>query len=189
MYGSPPWLCDLSSANRIGEATLMSSVGVKLGSIFRSSGLPMSDEGVSTAGTGRVGSSPAGYDRGSARLILEREEDDEAIEGAMSLLPVAVEKVEAIERRDRHDDPEEDVVLELEVVVDMKDEATELRPGACEWVNSENQKTRPTRLESLRKHALDEMWRVSCQQSVDVSHRLVGDVEVVLHDGEVWPYA
>lgn len=123
----------------MGDATLMSSVGVKLGSIFRSSGLLTSEEGVNTAGTGRVGSRPAGYERGSARLILDREEVDEAMEGAMSLLPVELEKVDARESRDLHDDPEEDVAVELEVVVDMKDEAVELRRDsiACEnilWI-------------------------------------------------------
>lgn len=115
----------------IGDATLMSSVGVKLGSTLRSSGLPISDEGVKTAGTDRVEPRPAGYERGSARLILDRDELDEAMEGAMSLLPVELEKVDAMERRDRHDDPEEEVAVELVVVVDMKDEAVELRPAAC----------------------------------------------------------
>jgi len=79
------------------------------------------------AGTGRVGSRPAGYDRGSARLLL-REEVEEAEEAARSLLPVDEEKVEASDRRDRHDEPEDEVVVELAVLVDMKDEAVELRP-------------------------------------------------------------
>lgn len=110
---------------------------MKLDSVFRSSGLLISEEGVSTAGTGRVGSSPAGYERGSALLILDRDEFDEAMEEAASLLPVADEKVDAIESRDRHDDPDEDVVWELDVAVDMKDEATELRPKRREHVESE----------------------------------------------------
>lgn len=87
-------------------------------------GLLTSDEG---AGTGRVGSRPAGYERGSARLILEREDVEEALDGAASLFAVDDEKVDAMERRDRHDEPEEDVVVELAVLVDMKDEAVELR--------------------------------------------------------------
>lgn len=101
-----------------------------MGSGFTSSGLLTLDAGVRMAGTGRVGSSPAGYERGSVRLILEREELDDAIEGAMSLLPpVEEEKVDAMESRERHDEPEEEVVVVLAVDVDMKDEATELRPG------------------------------------------------------------
>lgn len=57
----------------------MSSVGVKLGSGFTSSGLLTSEAGVKRAGTaGRVGSRPAGYERGSALLIRDREEFDEA---------------------------------------------------------------------------------------------------------------
>lgn len=109
----------------------MLSVGVKLGSCFTSSGLLTSEAGVNRAGTGRVGSRPAGYERGSALRILEREELDEATEGAMSLLPVELENVDAIESRDRHDDPEDDVEFVLEVAVDIKDEATELRPAPC----------------------------------------------------------
>jgi hypothetical protein len=110
-----------------GEATLTSSVGVKLGSGFTSSGLLTSEAGVKRAGTGRVGSSPAGYERGSARLILEREEFEDAI----LLPPDELEKVEAMESRDRHDDPDEDDEFVLEVAVDMKEEATELRPMNC----------------------------------------------------------
>jgi hypothetical protein len=128
MYGSPDWLWPLSSEKVTGDATLMSSVGVKPGSCFTSSGLLMSEAGVKRAGTGRVGSRPAGYDRGSARLILEREELDDAIE-AISLLPVELEKEEAIESRERHDEPDDDVEFVLDVAVDMKDEAIELRPG------------------------------------------------------------
>jgi hypothetical protein len=108
----------------------MSSVGVKLGSCFTSSGLLTSEAGVKSAGTGRVGSRPAGYERGSALLILECEELDDATEGAASLLLVEDEKVDAIESRDRHDEPEDDVEVVLEVAVDMKEDATELRPGS-----------------------------------------------------------
>lgn len=107
---------------------LASSVGVKLGSSFSSSGLLTSEAGVKSAGTGRVGSRPAGYERGSALLILEREELEDAMDGAMSLLAVDVEKVDAIESRERHDEPDEDEELVLAVEVETKDEATELRP-------------------------------------------------------------
>jgi hypothetical protein len=112
----------------MGDATLMSSVGVKLGSCFTSSGLLISEAGVRSAGTGRVGSRPAGYERGSAFLILECEEVDDAIDGAASLLLVEDEKEDAMESRDRHDEPDDDVELVLEVAVDMNEEATELRP-------------------------------------------------------------
>jgi len=66
--------------------------------------------------------------------MRDRDELDEAMEGAMSLLPVEVEKVDAIESRDRHDDPEDEVVVVLAVEVDMNDDATELRRDsmACE---------------------------------------------------------
>jgi hypothetical protein len=110
-----------------GDATLISSVGVKLGSGFTSRGLLTSEAGVKRAGTGRVGSRPAGYERGSARLILEREEFDDAI----LLPPEELENVDAMESRDRHDEPEDDDEFVLEVAVDMKDEATELRPTEC----------------------------------------------------------
>lgn len=113
----------------------MSSVGVKLGSCFTSSGLLTFEDGVKRAGTGRVGSRPAGFERGSAFRILERDEFDEAIEEAMPLLPDELEKVDAIDNRDRHDDPEEDDELVLEVAVDIKDEATELRPTPCKHEN------------------------------------------------------
>jgi hypothetical protein len=103
---------------------LTSSVGVKLGSGFTSSGLLTSEAGVNSAGTGRVGSRPAGYERGSARLILEREEFEDAI----LLPPEELEKVEAMESRERHDDPEEDDEFVLVVAVDMKEDAVELRP-------------------------------------------------------------
>jgi hypothetical protein len=52
----------------------------------------------------------------------------------VSLLPVDDEKVDAIESRDRHDDPDEDVVVELAVLVDMNDEAVELRPRVCKHI-------------------------------------------------------
>jgi len=137
MYGSPDW--PLSSVNAPGEATLTSSVGVKLGSAFTSRGLLTFDAGVNSAGTGRVGSSPAGYDRGSVLRILEREEFEEATDPDMSLPPEELEKVDASESRERHDEPEEDDVVVLEVAVDMKDEATELRreSSVCEnirWI-------------------------------------------------------
>lgn len=96
------------------------------GSCLGSNGLLIS--GVCDAGTGRVGSRPDGYDRGSGRLILDRDELDDAMDGAISLLPVdtenpvEVEKVDATERRDRNDEPVD------EVKDDAKDEATELRP-------------------------------------------------------------
>jgi hypothetical protein len=129
MYGSPDWLWPLSSEKGTGDATLMSSVGVNPGSCFTSSGLLISEAGVKRAGTGRVGLRPAGYERGSALLMRERDELDDAIE-AMSLLEVELEKEDAMESRERHDEDEDDVELVLEVAVDMKEEATELRPGA-----------------------------------------------------------
>lgn len=84
------------------------------------------------AGTGRVGSSPVGYERGSGRFALDRDEDEDAMEGALLLLLVEDEKDDAIDNRDRHDDPDEDVADELAVLVDMKDEAVELRPEVGE---------------------------------------------------------
>jgi len=126
-----------------------------------SSGLLTSDEGVIVVGTGRVGSRPTGYDRGSARLILEREDIDDALEGAALLLRVDDEKVDAIERRDRHDELEAEVALELAVLVDMKEEAVELRPEVHEHGTAEKDRlARLTRLECLRKHALDVLRRV-----------------------------
>lgn len=59
------------------------------------------------------------------------------MEGAMSLLPVEEEKVDAIESRDRHDEDDEDVVLVLAVDVDMKDEATELRPNSSQMTRTQ----------------------------------------------------
>lgn len=103
---------------------------MQFGSVFSSSGLSVS-EGI-VAGAGRVGSSPAGYERGSGRFALDRDEDEDAIEGALLLLLVEEENDEAIDKRDRHDDPDEDVADELAVLVDMKDEAVELRPEVSE---------------------------------------------------------
>jgi hypothetical protein len=93
----------------------------------------MSDAGVNIAGTGRVGSSPAGYERGSAFLILKREEADEATEDAPSLRPVDDENVEAIDSRDRHEEPDEEVELVAVVFVDARDDM-ELRrdSSVCE---------------------------------------------------------
>jgi hypothetical protein len=128
MYDSParPWL--FSSTNKIGDETLMVSVGVLICSGLLSSGLLISEAGVSVAGTGRVGSRPAGYERGSAFLILKRDVD-EAKEGAVSLLcPVELENVEPIENRDRHDEPDDDVEFVAVVLVDANDEI-ELRPA------------------------------------------------------------
>jgi hypothetical protein len=78
------------------------------------------------AGTGRVGSRPAGYERGSAFLILKREVE-ETKEEALSLCPVELENVEPIENRDRHDEPDDDVEFVAVVLMDANDEI-ELRP-------------------------------------------------------------
>jgi hypothetical protein len=81
-----------------------------------SSGLLFSDVGVRTVGFGLVGSSPEGYERGSVRRILdERDDVDEAIDGAMSLIPVDVDAIDSRERIDEFDE--------------VYDEAIELRPG------------------------------------------------------------
>ena len=87
---------------------MSSSVGVKPGSCFVSSGLPISDVGVRTEGTGRVGSNEDGYERGSVRRdgALERddmEELDDARDGAISLdivESVDVDMLDAMERRE-----------------------------------------------------------------------------------------
>lgn len=88
----------------------------------------MSDAGVSIAGTGRVGSSPTGYDRGSALLILKREDADEATECTPSLRPVDDENVDVIDSRERHDEPDDEVELVAVVFVDASDDM-ELRPA------------------------------------------------------------
>jgi hypothetical protein len=63
------------------------------------------------------------------------------MEGAMSLLPVDEEKVDARESRDRHDDPEDAEEVVLEVEVDMKDDATELRPKLYQQQSSRRTRT------------------------------------------------
>jgi tryptophanyl-tRNA synthetase len=68
---------------------------------------------------------------------LERDDDEEAMEPRVSLLPVDDEKVDAIESRDRHDEPDEDVVVELAVLVDMNDEAVELRPKLGKHIHTQ----------------------------------------------------
>jgi hypothetical protein len=95
-----------------------SSVGVKMGSIFMSRGLLVSEVGVSIVGFGLVGSRPDGYERGSGRRIPDRDDLEDAIDGAKSLLFVDEENVDAIERRERKD----------ELVDDVYDDAVELRP-------------------------------------------------------------
>jgi hypothetical protein len=89
-----------------------------------------------------VGSNPTGYERGSERLGWERSEDeDDAKEEVLLLLLLLeeVEKVDVIDRRERHDEADEVVVEELTVLVDIKDKAAELRreSRACEnmrWI-------------------------------------------------------
>lgn len=78
------------------------------------------------AGRGRVGSSPAGHERGSVLLILKRDEAAELTEAA-SLLVVEVENVEAIDKRDRHEELDDEVELVAVVFVDARDDM-ELRP-------------------------------------------------------------
>lgn len=39
----------------------------------------------------------------------------------------------------------------------------------------------PTGINGLREHPLNHLRRMSAQQGLDVPHRLIGDVEVVLH--------
>jgi hypothetical protein len=86
---------------------------------------------------------------------LERDDEEEAIELLVSLLPVDEEKVDAIESRDRHDDPDEDVVFELAVLVDMNDEAVELRPRLGKHVHIQLGSGQHTRVYGLRKHSLN----------------------------------
>ncbi len=165
----------------------MSSVGVTPGSILSSRGLLTSEDVVTLERFPRDDSRPAGYERGSARRILDREDEDEAIDGVidMSLFTEAVEKVDAIERRDLQDDAEEEVALELVVEVDMKEEATELRPVRLSARETREGRTgRRTRVHGLREHPLDEVWRMPREQSLDVLHRLLGDVVVVVHCGD-----
>lgn len=45
------------------------------------------------------------------------------------------EKAEAIDKRERHDELDEEVAAELAVLVDMKDEAVEVRPGVGEHMH------------------------------------------------------
>lgn len=49
------------------------------------------------------------------------------MEGALSLLPVELENVDASDRRERHDEPDDDVELVAVVFMDARDEI-ELRP-------------------------------------------------------------
>jgi hypothetical protein len=83
-----------------------------------SRGLLVSEVGVSIVGFGLVGSRPDGYERGSGRRIPDRDDLEDAIDGAKSLLFVDEENVDAIERRERKD----------ELVDDVYDDAVELRP-------------------------------------------------------------
>jgi hypothetical protein len=151
---------------------------VKIGSVFVSRGLLDSDVGVRMAGFGLVGSSPEGYDRGSRLAlereeILEREEAEDAMEGAQSLLPVDVvdvEKVDAKERRECND----------ELVEEVYDEAMELRPGQSQsqhgavWMSL-------TRLQHLLEHSLYHLWGMSAQQGFNMLHGLLREILIVLH--------
>jgi hypothetical protein len=72
---------------------------------------------------------------------LKRDEVEEEREGAKSLAQVEVEKVEAMDRRERHDEAEEeeeeeDVEAEVEVVeVEAKEGAKEARRDSMVWAN------------------------------------------------------
>lgn len=96
------------------------------------------------AGTGRVGSNPTGYERGSGRFGWERDEDDEAMGECLLLLLLDEENVDVIDSRERHDEPDEEVADELTVLVDMKDEAVELRPGLGERMDRSQPKSKIT---------------------------------------------
>jgi hypothetical protein len=141
------------------EAMLISSsVGVKPGSGLVSSGLPISDVGVSTEGTGRVGSRVGrvgskedGYERGSVRLdgTLEREDIEEledATDGAKSLAMVEMVEVDMLDATEKREWYELVVDVRYEGAEERKDEppeardmledvvcedATELRPVPC----------------------------------------------------------
>jgi hypothetical protein len=104
---------------------------------------------------------------------LERDDDEEAMELRISLRFEDEENVDAMESRDRHDDADEDVVVELAVLVDMNDEAVELRPKLGKHVYTQAGGEEHTRVYGLGKHPLDQMGRVSCQQGLDVLHRLL----------------
>lgn len=133
----------------MGEAMLFvsSSVGVNICSNLTSNGLLVSEEGVRRAGFDLAASRMDGCERGSGRRILERDEDEDAMDGATSLLAVEVEKpveveklvevekVEATERRDRNDEFE-----------DVYDEATELRPVVVSCDRAEFGRNGRTRL-------------------------------------------
>ena len=107
------------------------------------------------------------------------------MDGAISLLAVDrvekavdVERVEAMERRERNDELPEDAKD------GAKEEAVELRPAKCEPM-SDGSGCKRTRIDGLSEHPLDDLRRVPAQQGLDVSHRLVGDVDGVVH-GDEW---
>lgn len=104
---------------------------MKLGSYFVSRGLLISDTGA--RGLGRVGSTPAGYVRGPGHSLVERCELDDTIEGAMSLLLVYVEKVDASESLDRNDQFDDDVDEEFELIIENV-EVVEFRAAICKAV-------------------------------------------------------
>lgn len=94
-----------------------------------------------------------------------------------------LENVDAIDRRDRHDEPDDEVELVAVVFVEARDDM-ELRPV---WSSAPMQTrgiTEPTRLKRLRKHLLNHLRGVSCQQSLDVSHGLLRNVDMVFHLSE-----
>lgn len=123
---------------------------------------------------------------------------DEAIEGAtLDMVDdrVEVERLDCMDRREwyevvvevRKDGAGERKDEPVEAVVDMDEavceDATELRPRVCELVGRWFAMGERTALHGLLEHAVDHVRAMSRQQGLDVSHRLLGDVEVVVHAG------
>lgn len=127
------------------------------------------------------------------------DEDDEAIDGAMLDIvedSVDVDMLDCIDKREwydvvvdvrkegageRKDEPDEAVVEMDEAVCE---DATELRPGEGQLVSTRGRRAQHTAVHCLLEHPMDHVGAMSRQQGLDVSHRLLWDVHVVVHVGE-----
>jgi hypothetical protein len=63
----------------------------------------------------------------------------------------------------------------------MKPDESKAKQSRAEQ-EKHGQRDKRTRLERLGKHALNQMGWMSGEKGLDVSHRLVWDVEIILHD-------
>lgn len=83
---------------------------------------------------------------------------------------------------ERNDEPPEARDM-VEDVCEVCEDATELRPVSCQLPHAHVGPALRTAVHSLLEHALDHVRTMAREQRLDVPHRLVRYLHILVHDG------